>query len=141
MENTLLPLLRRMTQVRLGKMGTWDEGLGQQLESKVEPEVCRPKVIIDCMIDHCRLQSISLQFCNLTYQHRAGERKRFINETNVKIVFKHQYHICSPLNCSLDGFEFLEILKEVARENTDNPNLSIIWIDPDNFPLVTIFHS
>lgn len=36
----------------------------------------------------------------------------------------------------LDGFEFLEILKEVARENTDNPNLSIIWIDPDNFPLV-----
>lgn len=35
-----------------------------------------------------------------------------------------------------DGFEFLEILKEVARENTDNPNLSIIWIDPDDFPLV-----
>ncbi|XP_077356249.1 calsequestrin-1b [Festucalex cinctus] len=35
-----------------------------------------------------------------------------------------------------DGFEFLEILKEVARENTDNPNLSIIWIDPDNFPLL-----
>ncbi|TMS02007.1 Calsequestrin-1 [Larimichthys crocea] len=35
-----------------------------------------------------------------------------------------------------DGYEFLEILKEVARENTDNPNLSIIWIDPDNFPLL-----
>ncbi|XP_061664536.1 calsequestrin-1-like isoform X2 [Syngnathoides biaculeatus] len=35
-----------------------------------------------------------------------------------------------------DGFEFLEILKEVARENTDNPNLSIIWIDPDCFPLL-----
>uniref|UniRef100_A0AAY5L6W2 Calsequestrin n=1 Tax=Esox lucius TaxID=8010 RepID=A0AAY5L6W2_ESOLU len=35
-----------------------------------------------------------------------------------------------------DGFEFLEILKEVARENTDNPDLSIIWIDPDNFPLL-----
>ncbi|KAJ0006653.1 hypothetical protein NQD34_013926, partial [Periophthalmus magnuspinnatus] len=35
-----------------------------------------------------------------------------------------------------DGFEFLEILKEVARENTDNPNLSIIWIDPDSFPLL-----
>ena len=44
----------------------------------------------------------------------------------------------SLLNSSLDGFEFLEILKEVARENTDNPNLSIIWIDPDNFPLVWI---
>lgn len=36
----------------------------------------------------------------------------------------------------LDGFEFLEILKEVARDNTNDPNLSIIWIDPDNFPLV-----
>ncbi|TSU62999.1 Calsequestrin-2 [Bagarius yarrelli] len=35
-----------------------------------------------------------------------------------------------------DGFEFLEILKEVARDNTQNPNLSIIWIDPDNFPLL-----
>uniref|UniRef100_A0A672FL61 Calsequestrin n=1 Tax=Salarias fasciatus TaxID=181472 RepID=A0A672FL61_SALFA len=35
-----------------------------------------------------------------------------------------------------DGFEFLEILKEVARENNDNPNLSIIWIDPDDFPLL-----
>ncbi|XP_011485949.1 calsequestrin-1 isoform X2 [Oryzias latipes] len=35
-----------------------------------------------------------------------------------------------------DGFEFLEILKEVAQDNTDNPNLSIIWIDPDDFPLL-----
>ncbi|KAE8620956.1 hypothetical protein XENTR_v10004627 [Xenopus tropicalis] len=35
-----------------------------------------------------------------------------------------------------DGYEFLQILKEVARENTENPELSIIWIDPDNFPLV-----
>ncbi|KAI5087941.1 calsequestrin-1 precursor [Silurus meridionalis] len=34
-----------------------------------------------------------------------------------------------------DGFEFLEILKEVARENNENPNLSIIWINPDDFPL------
>lgn len=35
-----------------------------------------------------------------------------------------------------DGYEFLEILKEVAQDNTENPNLSIIWIDPDDFPLV-----
>ncbi|KAG9330986.1 hypothetical protein JZ751_021307, partial [Albula glossodonta] len=35
-----------------------------------------------------------------------------------------------------DGFEFLEILKEVAEDNTDNPDLSIIWIDPDDFPLL-----
>ncbi|RXN33922.1 endonuclease domain-containing 1 -like protein [Labeo rohita] len=35
-----------------------------------------------------------------------------------------------------DGYEFLEILKEVAQENTENPDLSIIWIDPDDFPLM-----
>ncbi|KTF78874.1 hypothetical protein cypCar_00020445, partial [Cyprinus carpio] len=35
-----------------------------------------------------------------------------------------------------DGFEFLEIVKEVAKDNTDNPNLSIVWIDPDDFPLL-----
>lgn len=42
---------------------------------------------------------------------------------------------CSSLPTS-DGFEFLEIVKEVAKDNTDNPNLSIVWIDPDDFPLV-----
>lgn len=36
----------------------------------------------------------------------------------------------------LDGFEFLEVLKQVARDNTHLPELSIIWIDPDDFPLV-----
>lgn len=35
-----------------------------------------------------------------------------------------------------DGYEFLEILKDVARDNTNNPELSIVWIDPDDFPLV-----
>uniref|UniRef100_A0A8C0NG78 Calsequestrin n=2 Tax=Boreoeutheria TaxID=1437010 RepID=A0A8C0NG78_CANLF len=35
-----------------------------------------------------------------------------------------------------DGFEFLETLKAVAQDNTDNPDLSIIWIDPDDFPLL-----
>ncbi|XP_034042803.1 calsequestrin-2-like [Thalassophryne amazonica] len=35
-----------------------------------------------------------------------------------------------------DGFEFLEILKEVARDNTHVPDLSIVWIDPDDFPLL-----
>lgn len=44
--------------------------------------------------------------------------------------------LINPCQLLLDGFEFLEILKEVARDNTDDPNLSIIWIDPDNFPLV-----
>lgn len=45
---------------------------------------------------------------------------------------------CSPLPGTLppDGYEFLEILKDVARDNTNNPELSIVWIDPDDFPLV-----
>ncbi|XP_027011880.2 calsequestrin-2-like [Tachysurus fulvidraco] len=38
-----------------------------------------------------------------------------------------------------DGYEFLEILKEVARDNTKNPDLSILWIDPDDFPLLTAY--
>ncbi|KAK6315136.1 hypothetical protein J4Q44_G00146650 [Coregonus suidteri] len=35
-----------------------------------------------------------------------------------------------------DGYEFLVLLKEVARDNTHHPGLSIIWIDPDDFPLL-----
>uniref|UniRef100_A0A452SZ32 Calsequestrin n=1 Tax=Ursus maritimus TaxID=29073 RepID=A0A452SZ32_URSMA len=35
-----------------------------------------------------------------------------------------------------NGFEFLETLKAVAQDNTENPDLSIIWIDPDDFPLL-----
>jgi len=30
-------------------------------------------------------------------------------------------------------------VKEVAEDNTDNPDLSIVWIDPDDFPLVTLW--
>lgn len=44
---------------------------------------------------------------------------------------------CSDSCIVSDGFEFLEILKQVARDNTDNPDLSIVWIDPDDFPLVS----
>lgn len=42
----------------------------------------------------------------------------------------------SPAALPPDGYEFLEILKDVARDNTNNPELSIVWIDPDDFPLV-----
>lgn len=42
----------------------------------------------------------------------------------------------TPVSPPTDGFEFLEILKDVAQDNTDNPDLSIIWIDPGDFPLV-----
>ncbi|XP_073527000.1 calsequestrin-2 isoform X3 [Phyllobates terribilis] len=38
-----------------------------------------------------------------------------------------------------DGYEFIQILKEVARENTENPDLSIVWIDPDDFPLLVTY--
>ncbi|KAA8579518.1 hypothetical protein FQN60_006611 [Etheostoma spectabile] len=31
------------------------------------------------------------------------------------------------------------ILKDVARDNTNNPELSIVWIDPDDFPLLTTY--
>lgn len=41
-----------------------------------------------------------------------------------------------PVTLPPDGYEFLEILKDVARDNTNNPELSIVWIDPDDFPLV-----
>uniref|UniRef100_A0A8U7NXX7 Calsequestrin n=1 Tax=Corvus moneduloides TaxID=1196302 RepID=A0A8U7NXX7_CORMO len=35
-----------------------------------------------------------------------------------------------------DGFEFLETLKEVARDKRGDPKFSILWIDPDDFPLL-----
>ena len=35
-----------------------------------------------------------------------------------------------------EGFEMLHSVKEVAALHTDNEDLSIVWIDPDNFPLV-----
>lgn len=49
----------------------------------------------------------------------------------------HLQESCSGSYIISDGFEFLEILKQVARDNTDNPDLSIVWIDPDDFPLVS----
>uniref|UniRef100_A0A8C9TIE0 Calsequestrin n=1 Tax=Scleropages formosus TaxID=113540 RepID=A0A8C9TIE0_SCLFO len=45
-------------------------------------------------------------------------------------------HILQKSPITHYGYEFLEILMEVAKENTDNPDLSIIWIDPDDFPLL-----
>lgn len=35
------------------------------------------------------------------------------------------------------GYEFSEVLKEVAKIHTENDDLSIVWIDPDDFPLVS----
>ena len=63
-----------------------------------------------------------------------------------KDCFEHPWWWCCPLTSwpvlcvPADGFEFLEILKEVARENTHLPDLSIVWIDPDDFSLVRPHH-
>uniref|UniRef100_A0A4W5K471 Calsequestrin n=1 Tax=Hucho hucho TaxID=62062 RepID=A0A4W5K471_9TELE len=54
-------------------------------------------------------------------------------ETWVRRLIKHR--LTFLMRCS-DGYEFLELLKEVARDNTHHPGLSIIWIDPDDFPLL-----
>uniref|UniRef100_A0A674ECX4 Calsequestrin n=1 Tax=Salmo trutta TaxID=8032 RepID=A0A674ECX4_SALTR len=50
-----------------------------------------------------------------------------------------QISLSCPSVISPDGYEFLEILKDVARDNTNNPELSIVWIDPDDFPLLTTY--
>lgn len=57
------------------------------------------------------------------------------------IFFKH-LKVSSGFSVlsSTDGYEFLEILKDVARDNTNNPELSIVWIDPDDFPLVLSYN-
>nr|CAB3227938.1 calsequestrin-2 [Phallusia mammillata] len=35
-----------------------------------------------------------------------------------------------------EGYEFLQMVKDIAQQNTENPNLSIVWIDPDDFTLL-----
>lgn len=55
------------------------------------------------------------------------------------VVFSTLNWVHAPPLLFPDGYEFLEILKDVARDNTNNPELSIVWIDPDDFPLV-LFH-
>uniref|UniRef100_A0A7N6C095 Calsequestrin n=1 Tax=Anabas testudineus TaxID=64144 RepID=A0A7N6C095_ANATE len=45
-------------------------------------------------------------------------------------------HLGAKATQTFNGYEFLEILKEVARDNTHLPDLSIVWIDPDDFPLL-----
>ncbi len=59
---------------------------------------------------------------------------------NIFIFFSSKSWAQVPPLSSSDGYEFLEILKDVARDNTNNPELSIVWIDPDDFPLVLPHH-
>ena len=37
-----------------------------------------------------------------------------------------------------EGYEFSQNLKAAAHIHTENEDLSIVWIDPDEFPLVNI---
>lgn len=37
-----------------------------------------------------------------------------------------------------EGYEFSQNLKAAAQIHSENEDLSIVWIDPDEFPLVRI---
>lgn len=68
------------------------------------------------------------------------QRRRTQVRAELSTLVQAGCRFCFQLWClmvSPDGFEFLEILKQVARDNTQLPELSIIWIDPDDFPLVS----
>lgn len=60
----------------------------------------------------------------------------FFSISCLLVVFSTLAWVHTPPLWFPDGYEFLEILKDVARDNTNNPELSIVWIDPDDFPLV-----
>ena len=47
-------------------------------------------------------------------------------------------HLVSETEYFIQGYEFSEVLKEVAKIHTENDDLSIVWIDPDDFPLVSL---
>ena len=47
-------------------------------------------------------------------------------------------HLVVETKLFFQGYEFSEVLKEVAKIHTENDDLSIVWIDPDDFPLVSL---
>ena len=47
-------------------------------------------------------------------------------------------HLMAETKLIFQGYEFSEVLKEVAKIHTENDDLSIVWIDPDDFPLVSL---
>uniref|UniRef100_A0A671Q9I7 Calsequestrin n=1 Tax=Sinocyclocheilus anshuiensis TaxID=1608454 RepID=A0A671Q9I7_9TELE len=55
---------------------------------------------------------------------------------DIKNDINRQHIVAFAEESDPDSYEVLEILKEVAQENTENQDLSIIWIDPDDFPLM-----
>ena len=44
---------------------------------------------------------------------------------------------CPQNSTFLLGFELVQTLKELAQLQDSNEDLSIVWIDPDDFPLVS----
>lgn len=79
----------------------------------------------------CWFQAALGQSCSCGKEELGGGEEGLMQGLQARRLLNSP---CPPL--SSDGYEFLEILKEVAQENTDNPDLSIIWIDPEEFPLV-----
>lgn len=78
-------------------------------------------------------QRFNENYKQLLHSQRVREVKKHTSKSSWVFVGEG----CRGSSVISDGFEFLEILKQVARDNTDNPDLSIVWIDPDDFPLVS----
>uniref|UniRef100_A0A8D3CXK1 Calsequestrin n=1 Tax=Scophthalmus maximus TaxID=52904 RepID=A0A8D3CXK1_SCOMX len=88
---------------------------------------------------HLSLKMNEVNFYEPFMEEPAILPGRPLSEMDI-VEFVNQHRRLVPLlRLSPDGYEFLEILKDVARDNTNNPELSIVWIDPDDFPLLTTY--
>uniref|UniRef100_A0A8C7MVE2 Calsequestrin n=1 Tax=Oncorhynchus kisutch TaxID=8019 RepID=A0A8C7MVE2_ONCKI len=81
-------------------------------------------------------QLSEMEIVEFVHQHKRATLRKLRAEDMFEtwVSYLHCPSVISP-----DGYEFLEILKDVARDNTNNPELSIVWIDPDDFPLLTTY--
>uniref|UniRef100_A0A452EL71 Calsequestrin n=1 Tax=Capra hircus TaxID=9925 RepID=A0A452EL71_CAPHI len=115
---------------------TFDKGVAKKLSLKMnevdfyEPFMEEPIAIPDKPYTEEELVEFVKEHQRPTLRRLRPED---MFETWVRKAYSHFLHPAS------DGYEFLEILKQVARDNTDNPDLSIVWIDPDDFPLLVAY--
>uniref|UniRef100_A0A671Q3T1 Calsequestrin n=1 Tax=Sinocyclocheilus anshuiensis TaxID=1608454 RepID=A0A671Q3T1_9TELE len=75
-------------------------------------------------------------FMNKSVSIPAEEREKEQYHIESQHDINRQHIVAFAEESDPDSYEVLEILKEVAQENTENQDLSIIWIDPDDFPLM-----
>uniref|UniRef100_A0A8C7TA91 Calsequestrin n=1 Tax=Oncorhynchus mykiss TaxID=8022 RepID=A0A8C7TA91_ONCMY len=75
-------------------------------------------------------QLSEMEIVEFVHQHKRATLRKLRAEDMFETTW---------IDTQMDGYEFLEILKDVARDNTNNPELSIVWIDPDDFPLLTTY--